>query len=514
MQISMVMCGFSAGESDSRIRKPVAKKKIKLLTSTVFHWEDGKDETTYDHWMNGAENNGYSREIAQKIWDDVLEFASYAFNKSHSAGYAILVMQTAWLKAYYPREFMAAVLTSYTGKTDKIVHYVSSCKREGIQILPPDVNESGTEFTATPEGVRFGLAGIRGVGEGAAECILAERAKGGPFKHLNDFVDRVDGSQANRRVVEALIKAGAFDSTGYPRLQLMRMVDKNNPSNIIDAAARRQKERASGQTSLLDLFGGDGGAATGLAEDIPAPDGQEWDRHVKLAQEKGVLGIYVSDHPLSPYEYALTKARDYTLSELVDGRDVVLSDGSTRHIDVAEGKSCWVAGMVSGFQKKVTSKGDAMAVFTLEDMEGELPIVVFPKAFKECGQALAGEVDEQTGEAVGDVFVRALGRLERGDRGDQFIASKVEALILDDQHNKPKVLEVNLPTRYLNRPFLTRLQSVFVRYPGLDGVELCVTESTGSRLRMNIPTRVDAKNIMLFAEVRDMVGNDGQVVVA
>ena len=172
MLISVAMCGFSKGESDSRIRKPVAKKKIKLLTSTVMHWEDGSDETTYDHWMNGAEKNNYSRETAQKIWDDVLEFASYAFNKSHSAGYAILVMQTAWLKAHYPNEYMAAVLTSYTGKTEKIVHYVSACRHDGIAVLPPDVNESGKEFTATKDGVRFGLAGIRGVGEGVAQAIM------------------------------------------------------------------------------------------------------------------------------------------------------------------------------------------------------------------------------------------------------------------------------------------------------------------------------------------------------
>ncbi len=210
MLISVEMCGFSKGESDSRIRKPVAKKKIKLLTSTVLHWEDGSDETTYDHWMNGAIKNNYTREVAQKIWDDVLEFASYAFNKSHSAGYAILVMQTAWLKAHYPHEYMAAVLTSYTGKTDKIVHYVSACRHDGIPVLSPDVNESGTEFTATKEGVRFGLAGIRGVGTGVAQAIIAEREAGGPFKTLHDFVERVDSSQANRRVIESLIKAGAF----------------------------------------------------------------------------------------------------------------------------------------------------------------------------------------------------------------------------------------------------------------------------------------------------------------
>ena len=178
------MSGFSKGESDSRIRKPVAKKKIALLTSTIFHWENGKDETTYDHWMGGAKANGYKEDVAQKIWDDVLEFASYAFNKSHSAGYAILVMQTAWLKAHFPREYMASVLTSYMGKTDKITHYISACHHEGIAILPPDINESRRDFTATAQGVRFGFAGIRGVGEQVGEAIMQERADPVSYTHL------------------------------------------------------------------------------------------------------------------------------------------------------------------------------------------------------------------------------------------------------------------------------------------------------------------------------------------
>ncbi len=237
--------------------------------------------------MNGAVKNGYKRETAQKIWDDVLEFASYAFNKLHSAGYAILVMQTAWLKAHYPNEYMAAVLTSYTGKTEKIVHYVSACRHDGIAVLPPDVNESGIEFTATKDGVRFGLAGIRGVGEGVAEVIIEERTKNGPYKNLHDLVDRVDSSKVDRRVIEALIKAGGFDSTGYPRRQLMTFVDNNNPENIIDSAAKRQKDRASGQTSLFDMFGDV--EDSGFEIQVPEPDGQGIGQsHEALVRARGL----------------------------------------------------------------------------------------------------------------------------------------------------------------------------------------------------------------------------------
>ena len=511
MLISVEMCGFSKGESDSRIRKPVAKKKIKMLTDQVFKWSDGEDETIYDHWMNGAEKNGYKREVAQNIWDDVLEFASYAFNKSHSAGYAILVMQTAWLKAHYPNEYMAAVLTSYTGKTDKIVHYVSACRHDGIAVLPPDINESGTEFTATAEGVRFGLAGIRGVGEGVTEAIIAEREKGGPFKNLHDFVERVDASQANRRVIEALIKGGAFDSTGYPRRQLMHFVDRDNPENIIDAAVKRQKDRAAGQTSLFDVFGDVEGS--GFEVIVPEPDGQEWDRHMKLSFEKEVLGIYVSDHPLRPYEYALAKAREFTLSQIDTGFETMGPAGNAVNQEIPEGKPYWWAGMVSSVSKRVTKNGDPMAIVTLEDMEGEATVVIFPKTYKQCEGYLYGEVDPETGAQLSDAFIRVKGKLERSDRGDQIIAQEIEPLVLNEESNRPKVFEVMIPSSRFSQSNMARLATVLNTNPGGDRVELFIEQADGQTMRAEIPTRVNARSIPLIAEVKGIVGNKGRVTV-
>ncbi len=514
MQISMVMCGFSAGESDSRIRKPVAKKKIKLLTSTVFDWDNGKRETTYDHWMNGAVDNGYTREIAQRIWDDVLEFASYAFNKSHSAGYAILVMQTAWLKAHYRREYMAAVLTSYMGKTEKIVHYINACRHEGIKILPPDVNESGVDFTPVDEGIRFGFAGIRGVGAGAAEVIIKERESGGAFKNLHDFVNRVDATQCNRRVVEALIRSGAFDSLGYSRKECMWFVDKNNKQNIIDAATTRAKERAGGQSSLFDMFGEE--EVKGFEDEIPEPTGEEWDRLLLLNQEKDVLGIYVSDHPLRPYEYALAKARDFTLSDINETVEVVnpLNDSVKMVPKIKDGKVAWFAGMVGGVRKITTKKGDQMATFVLEDMEAEAQVVVFPKTYKECATILAGEVNEQTGEAEGEIFVRVKGKLERGDRGDQIAAQEVQALVLNDKTNRPKTVEVMIPSNKMSQLLVENLSQTFARYQGLDMVELRVERTDGSTMRIDLPTRVDARNVVLLAELRDLLCGEGHIVVA
>lgn len=514
MQISMKMCGFSAGESDSRIRKPVAKKKIKMLTGTVFHWENGADETIYEHWMKGAQANRYTPEIAQRIWDDVLEFASYAFNKSHSAGYAILVMQTAWLKAHFPKEYMASVLTSYMGKTDKIVHYVTSCRREGVPILPPDINESGKDFTATADGVRFGFAGIRGVGEGVSEAIMAERERGGPFKTLHDFVERVDSNQANRRVVEALIKSGAFDSTGYTRRQLMGFVDKGNPENIIDAFAKRQKDRAAGQSSLFDLFADVTGS--GFESDVPEPDGIEWDRSVKLAQEHEVLGIYVSDHPLRPYEYALSKERDYTLSQIEESEEVAnpATGTMTARYRVPEGKPIRLAGMITSVAKKTTKNGDSMATAVLEDMEGEITLVIFPKTYRACASALAGEVDPETGESSGDIFVRVVGRLDRSDRGNQVVCSSVAPMELSERANRPRVLEVFMTAHLLSYDRMEQLNSILRRYAGLDRVELMVTGTNGETMRMELPTRVDGHNMVLAAEVRDLVGSEGRLQFA
>ena len=511
MQISVKMSGFSKGESDSKIRKPVAKKKIKLLTSTIFHWENGADETTYDHWMNGALANGYKKDVAQRIWDDVLEFASYAFNKSHSAGYAILVMQTAWLKAYFPREYMASVLTSYMGKTDKIVHYISACTHEGIKILPPDINESGRDFTATPEGIRFGFAGIRGVGESVGEEIMRERARGGAFTNLHDFIDRVPASVANRRVVEALIKAGAFDSSGYPRRQLMGFVDKNNPSNIIDSAAQRQRERAHGQLSFFDLMGSVKGS--GFEKNIDPPDPTDtWDAGFMLAQEHEVLGIYVSDHPLRPYLVALARSRDVSLHELEESQELIDEATGAQHTvyKVKEGQVLRLAGMTAPalVQRRVTKQGKQMAIVTLEDMEGEIPLVIFPKVYALCADLLKGEVAEAQDSSGQNIFIKVVGKLERGERGNQVIVQSIEPLQLQGAINEIHVMELALSLSRLNPQYIEMLKSVLLRYPGLDRIELLFESSDHDLVRMRLPLTIDATDPTLKAELKDMFGSD------
>jgi DNA polymerase-3 subunit alpha len=507
MQISMRMSGFSAGESD-KVRKAVAKKKIKLMTETIQKWEDGNEETMQDHWLNGAVRNGYSRETAQRIWEDVLNFASYAFNKSHSAGYAILVMQTAWLKAHYPREFMAAVLTSYNGKTDKIVHYVNACRFDGIDVLIPDINQSGNEFTPVEQGIRFGLAGIRGVGEGVSDLIVAEREKHGPYRDIFDFIGRVDMTKVNRRVIESLIKGGAFDSTGYTRKQLAWLVSKDNPSNIVDSATKEQRNQASGQLSMFDLF--DDETDAGSVTDRVPPDGVEWDRRALLAMEREVLGIYVSDHPLRPYEHALKQERDYAISDIEE----MSTQGGAEVPLVPEGTMLSWAGMVTSVQKKVTKNGDQMAVFTLEDMEGSIACVCFPKVYASQGRLLFSDDDPTTGAAGGDVFVKVRASLERSDRGNQLMVSSIERLQLDEENSRPKVLEVRISGALLNQDFIARLSRVLGRYPGNDNVELLVEEASGHTMRADIPVHVNCRNEQLLADVEGLLQGQGTAIVA
>ena len=387
------------------------------------------------------------------------------------------------------------------------MHYISACRYDGIAVLPPDVNQSGNEFTPVPEGIRFGLAGIRGVGEGVSDAIVAEREENGPYRDIFDFVDRVDTSKANRKVIESLIKAGAFDSSGYTRKQLCFLVSKDNPENILDAAARKHKNAAAGQLSIFDLF--DSEEDAGSVNDHVEPDGVEWDDRTKLGQEKDVLGIYVSDHPLRPFEYALSQVRDYGLAQTED-----MVDEAAGIYLVPEKKVFSWAGMVGGIQKKVTKNGDQMAIFTLADMEGEITCVCFPKVFAKKGALLYGETDPMTGEPLGDVFMKVRANLERSDRGNQLMVMDLEPLVLDAAQNRPKTLEIRVLSGRLNQSLISQLSRLFAQYPGNDNVDLLVEEVSGRTMRAEIPVHVNARNAGLVVEVTDLLHGQGSVMVA
>lgn len=502
MRISMEMSGFTAGESD-RIRKAMAKKDIDLMTKNPMDWADGTKETMKEHWLGGAERNGYRREIAQEIWDDVEKFAEYAFNKSHSAAYAILVMQTAWIKAYYPYEYMAAVLSSFVGKADRLIKYITSCKQSGIDVLPPDVNSSGREFTALEEGIRFGLAGIRGVGEGAADQIIAERENNGRFSSLHDFVYRINNTLCNKKTVEALIKAGAFDSTGYTRRQMMRFLEIDK---LMEVTAKRHRDQTEGQVSLFDMFE-ESGIDSGFKEDIPAPDGVEWDRQTKLGFEHEILKMYVSDHPLRPYAAILQENRDFSLGVFTDTNneddmDLENGEGDDQKDDVPQNKLITLAGMVSELSPMVSREGKRMAKFTLEDMEGSIEAIMFPKDFAATGHLLEPKEGEQS------AIVQVQCRYESTDRGKQIKVARVKQLQLTEETPMtPQVFELHLPSDRFNQQVSDQLNRVLQRYPGRDPVVLFLNQAGGKKLRAELPATVQANSRDLNNELQQLLGN-------
>ncbi len=500
MLISIKMSGFNAGESD-KVRKAVAKKKIDLMTKKVQKWADGQEETMKDHWLNGAERNGYKRQIAQKIWDDVEKFASYAFNKSHSAAYAIICMQTAWLKAYYPREYMAAVLTSYMGKNaDRIKVVINDLKQQDVLVLPPDVNSSRRDFTAVDGNIRFGLAGIKGLGTAPADAIIEEREKNGSYSSIHDLVKRIPSKFCNKKVAEVLIKSGALDSTGYTRRQMMLFLERDG---LLESAAKHHKDIEMGQVSMFDLA--DASSETNsFKEEIPAPDGIEWDRKVKLDFEKDVLGMYISDHPLSPYQDQLDEISDFKLSvfsDVASDSDGDMGDDGGDGADVG-GESTYVpqdreitlAGMVTNLKFKTTKRGDRMAVCTLESMDGSIDCVIFSRTLAECSDALAEEK-----------IVKLRGKYDCGDRGSQFKVSNAQALSFGRNIN------IELDRAEVSRELLGEIKTSALDFPGNDKITLKVSNNGIVSDLVDLPLNVDSGNVVLMSTLSSLMHGRGRV---
>jgi DNA polymerase-3 subunit alpha len=402
---------------------------------------------------------------------------------------------------------MAAVLSSFVGKSDRLIQYMMACKKSGIDVLPPDVNSSGREFTALAEGIRFGLAGVRGVGEGAADQIIEERERNGRFTSLHDFVYRVNNTLCNKRTVEALVKAGAFDSTGYTRRQMMHFLEVDN---LMDIAAKRHRDRANGQVSIFDMLEGSD-IDSGFKEDIPAPDGVEWDRRTKLGFEEEILKMYVSDHPLSSYAEVLRQNSDYTLGVFVDTSDdedgTSGSEGSDlAQVKVPENKPIHLAGMVRDLAPAFSKDGKRYARFRLEDMEGSIDAVIFSKGYAECGRALEPDVEGH------DAIVRVRCRYESQDRGQQILVSEVTRLNLDEVSSRPQALELHVPSERFNQQTSDSLSRTLKRYPGPAPVILFIAQSGGKKLRAELPTTVDTASPALKRELEELLGNTALVV--
>jgi DNA polymerase-3 subunit alpha len=367
------------------------------------------------------------------------QFAGYGFNKSHSAAYALIAYQTAYLKANYSVEFMAALLTSEMADTDKIVKYIEECRAMGIEVLPPDVTESSNDFAVVGDKIRFGLVAVKNVGEAAIQSILAARRQQGRFRDLFDFCERVDLRLVNKRVIESLIKCGAFDSLGARRAQVMAVVDK-----AMEAASMAQRDRAHGQVSLLDVLSSTGAAPRqgGALPDLP-----EWDRPKLLAGEKETLGFYVTGHPLAEHRGLIARYTTATTEDLA-----ALPDKSTVKLGV----------MVAAVKEISTKNGDRMAFVTLEDLAGTVEAVVFPDLYRSSMLHLAK-----------DSAVLVKGQVDIGEETVKLLLSEVQPLTLPAE-NGPSLVEVTLVGDAASSEGLRRLKALLQAHPG------------GSPLRLHI----------------------------
>ncbi|HET7651983.1 MAG TPA: DNA polymerase III subunit alpha [Acidimicrobiales bacterium] len=462
MRVAQKFAGYSLEDADN-LRKAAGKKVREVMAREREKFE------------SGCEATGYGREIGKKLFDIIEPFADYAFNKSHSVGYGFVAYQTAWLKANHPVEYLAALLTSVKDDKDKTAVYLAECRAMGIEVLVPDVNRSASDFIARDGAIPFGLSGIRNVGEGLVGLILEERDENGPFADFYDFCQRVDPMALNKRTVESLIKAGAFDSMGHPRKGLCLVFEQ-----IVDRTLARRREAEMGVMSLFDdAPASDDGGPSFDDSRVPIPD-DEWDKTDQLRFEKEMLGLYLSDHPLMGAETALRKHTECRLAELRE-----LKDGELRK----------VGGVVTGLQRKYTKKGDLMAVFTLEDLESAVEVMVFPRTMQEYGILLAD-----------DAIVVVRGRLDGREEPAKLVAMEITRpqLVLDG--GPP--LRLVLPTATVNGSMVEQLKKILVEHPGESPVYLRVGTKT---LRLPDEFNVDTSN-GLVAELRTVLGETGVIL--
>ena len=412
MRIASDLAGFTLGEADM-LRRAMGKKKPEIIAGLRAQF------------VGGAVNNGVDKDVAGQIFDLMEYFAGYGFNKSHSAAYALITYQTAYLKANYPLPYMAALLTSVKDNADKVAAYIEDCRRLGIEVLPPDVNESKESFTVAGAKIRFGLAAVKNVGLGAVESIIKAREAGGPFNGYVDFCRRLDPKVVNRRVLESLIRCGAFDSLGHRRAQLMAAVDQG-----LALAQQSQRERENGQISLLDLMG----ESAREVVSISLPDLPEFPEDEMLAMEKEVLGLYISGHPLAQYRSALDRLCTYSAAEV---------------FELAEDSAVVVGGMITGVKKINTKKGDSMAFLTLEDLTGTVEVIVFPRVYLQSQLAIRK-----------DEVVLVKGRCSGNGEEVKIIGEEISTL---DCHLGG---ELHLKIDSLRSPLLDQVQVVLGSYRG------------------------------------------------
>jgi len=460
------LAGYSPAQADL-LRRAMGKKKKEVL------------DAEYEPFAAGMKANGYSDAAIKTIWDAMVPFSGYAFNKAHAAGYALIAYWTAYLKANYPAEYMAGLLTSVAGDKDKSALYLNECRRMGIKVLPPDVNASNAIFTAVGPDIRFGLAAVRNVGTAVVDSIVAARTSKGAFISFSDFLRKVPVNVCNKRVIESLVKAGSFDSFGHPRRGLVLIHEQ-----AVDAIIDVKRNEAIGQDSL---FGDD--PAGDVSFDVPIPPG-EWDKPTLLAFEREMLGLYVSDHPLLGVEHILAAATDCSLAQLVSSADDELERGQRAERDA---QVVTVGGILSGVARKVTRQGSTWAAATLEDLEGAIEVLFFPATYAQC-----------MSQVVDDAIVIVRGRLDRREEVPKLVAMEVSTPDVSVGDTGPFV--VSMPEARCIPPVVDRLKEVLRTHPG--PIEVHLRLISGGRVKV---LRLDSKlrvkpSPSLLADLKQLLG--------
>ncbi|MFZ2503016.1 MAG: DNA polymerase III subunit alpha [Nocardioides sp.] len=462
LAIVQKVAGYSLGQADL-LRKAMGKKKREILDAEYVPFE------------TGMRANGYSPEATQALWEILVPFSDYAFNKAHTAAYGLVSFWTAYLKAHYPAEYMAALLTSVKDDKDKMAVYLAECRRMKIQVLPPDVNESAATFTPVGPDIRFGMTAVRNVGAGVVAEIVRAREEQGRFTDFNDFMSKVPASVCNKRVLESLIKAGAFDDLKLGRRALVSIHEA-----AVDAYVDIKRNEAIGQDSLFGDLGGDEDfAAFGVA--ITVPDIAEWDKMTLLSHERDMLGLYVSDHPLLGLEHVLSQGVDCSIGDLIVDEER------------ADNTTVTVSGLITAIQRKITRRGDAWAIVTLEDLEGSVDVLFFPGAYQTCGSVLTE-----------DAIVTVRGRLSRSKETPELHAQEVSVPDLSRQADGPVVISV--PATRCTPQTVAALREVLSTHRGVNDVHLVLLNRNGTtRMKVDDRLRVTPGQ-PLYADLKALLG--------
>jgi DNA polymerase-3 subunit alpha len=467
MEIAQKLAGYTLGNADL-LRRAMGKKKKEVL------------DAEYVPFSEGMKRNGFNEASIAALWGVLVPFSDYAFNKAHTAAYGLVSYWTAYLKANYPAEYMAALLTSVRDDKDKSALYLNECRRMGIKVLPPDVNESVANFAAVGTDIRFGLAAIRNVGAHVVDKIIEAREQRRTFTSFKDFLDKVDAVVCNKRTIDSLIKGGAFDGLGESRRGLVEVHEA-----YVDALVEVKKQQAIGQDSLFASFGfgdeEDGAVGVDPFAGLPPVPTNEWDKSALLSFEREMLGLYVSDHPLFGIEHILQSHADTSIASLM------AEDGKP------DGATVTVAGLITGLQLKRTKKGDLWAIATVEDLEGAVEVLFFPSAYLNYSTMLAQ-----------DTVCAVKGRVM--NRDDSISISAQELTIPDIKEGPRGPVVLTLPLGQVNQQRAEKLREILREHPGATEVQVKLTQPGRSVLMsLDDSLRVNATSA-LFGDLKAQFG--------